>query len=149
MSEDPKDVGSPEHLAEIRWAGAYKAWRDRDPTVMAQLLRDPQFALPANAREFLADLVAGKVHRKSGRPPERDGWVERSIAVEVFKLLDVCHNKSVAIAAVAARRTDSDDGYGAIKGVMDRLDAAGLTYDNWVAWGRPDWLSSTKPRGIS
>jgi hypothetical protein len=77
---------------------------------------------------------------KGGRPVERDGKTERSICRAVFaKRLEpnsIGGTKSLedAISEAAGERSTSE---GAIRGVIERCAAEGLTFDWWVKSGQP------------
>ena len=145
------DTDDPAVLLERKWFGAINEWLERRPERLTELLRDAAGPIPDGARAFLADLAAGKVSRgRGGRPPERDGWVERSILAEVFREWETAEGtprptrseapKDAAYRLVAKRRGITTE---AVRGIIERLGKAGLTRDRWESWGRP-W-STTKP----
>lgn len=136
MSADLVDESDSQWQIDLRWIGAVNAWFDGDAAPLERALRD---GVPLNedVRTFLADLVAGRVNRgKGGRPTERHGWVERSIAAEVLALRDTGMTADAAYAEVAQRRGDSES---VIRGVVEKLRGQGITLERWRAWGRPDW----------
>jgi hypothetical protein len=147
MDLETTDLTDPALLIEREWGDAINQWFERRPERLAELLRNADGPIPEGAREFLADLVAGKVSRgKGGRPPERDGWVERSILAEVFREWEKAEGiprptraeapKDVAYRLVAERRGETVK---AIMGIVERHAKLGLTQDRWESWGRPDW----------
>jgi hypothetical protein len=110
------------------------------------LILDKDRKIPALAREFIAGVIAGHINKgKGGRPVERDGWVERSIVAEVFAEWELAEQKprlqgespqNEAYEIVATRRNESA---GAIRGVCQRLNKIGITREQWITWGRPNW----------
>jgi hypothetical protein len=144
----PVDLDSPEAVAERRWSAVLKQWREGDPTPMAEWLRTHALALPEDAREFLAAHVLGQVQRPRGRPARRAPALERQILAEVYAAREsLARRPSVmtpherAIERVAERRRMSP---GAVRGVVDRLSAAGLTFEAWQQWGRPTFADPTQ-----
>ena len=136
-----------EELSLHRWDAAIAKWFERDSAALRLLILDASLSPPDFAREFLADIVEGKVSRgKGGRPSERDGWVERAIVAEVFAEWDAAEAltrcdrsdtpKDCALALVANRRNISTD---AVRGLVDKLKKCGITREKWRTWGRPDW----------
>lgn len=128
------DLTDPELVAFLRWSGVYAAWTDGDPAPMGEWLRDSSTVLTQDGREFLAALAEGNVKRRAGRRGDRDGWVERAIVLDVFKLRDSGSTQADAIATAAARRGMKED---AVRGVVEKLRALGITLDNWRRWGCP------------
>ena len=121
---------------ELRWTYAIRCWFDGHGGLLATAIRDKSLPLSDEARDFLSDLADGKVNKgKGGRPAERPGWVERSIVAEVFTHWEHL-SKEAACAAVAERRGASED---EIRGVVDKVQKDGLTREQWIAWGRPDF----------
>lgn len=126
-----------------RWGAAIFQWFERDPAPLEALLRGEGRAIPAFAREFLADLASGTLKRsKGGRPTERDDWKKREIAAEVFaerERLEVAKANlqptQAAFEIVAERRGSTPD---AIRKLVERL-RPGITFESWKRWGRPNW----------
>jgi hypothetical protein len=156
MSEEPeaKDFDD-EHLIEVQWSSAYSKWLElkKDSASFEAMLRDPDMPIPPWVRDFLADLVGGKAKRQTGRHKERTGSHERQILAEVFqewerqKTIPLCERlekrpKAAAIAEVAGRRHTEE---ATIRGVVERMEAQGITLKAWIAWGRPNWKEPTKP----
>ena len=136
-----------DYWSERQWMGAVGEWFDGDPTALAGMILKLR-EIPDDVRQFLADLASGKVSRgKGGRPEERSGRVERSIVAAVFgewdrrKSLSLPSPKDEAIASVAGLRGEPE---GAIRGIVNRAHARGITFERWKAWGRPGW-KITKP----
>lgn len=116
------------------WGRGIADWFDGQTSALETLVKNPEIEIPDFAREFLSDLVSGNVDKgKGGRPPERDGWVERSIVCEVFAEWEKA-SKSEACATVAERRGMAD---GAVRGLVDKYQQGGITKAKWIAWGRP------------
>jgi hypothetical protein len=140
------DLTDPALLIEREWGYAIEEWLKRRPERLAELLRNTDGQIPEFAREFLADLVAGKVSRgKGGRPNGRDPWVELAIMAEVFREWETAEGsphlqgespRAAACALVASRRGITED---AVRGIVDRRRKHKFTLDNWKSWGRPDW----------
>ena len=130
-----------------RWGAAIFQWMEGDPTPLEALLREETRPLPSFAREFLGDLVSGKLMpSKGGRPVERDAWKKREIAAEVFAEWEKLEArgeklkpKQMAFEVVANRRGATPD---AIRGMVDRL-RPGITFEAWKTWGRPLWRRNT------
>jgi len=146
------DYHDPIRWAERRWWRAINDWLDGDGTTLAAHLRDPNVALTADAREFLAALALGEVKKgEGGKPKERHAWLERSIAEAVFAEWDrikaepkVKHNetpKARAVAIVAERKKLSD---GQVLGVVNGVQKAGYTLKVWQQWVRPDFKKSNR-----
>lgn len=153
MSDELRDNEDAETISEIQWSAAIAEWIEHDPARLFALILDGG-EIPAFAREFLAALARGeKLRGKGGRPAERDGWVERAIAAEVFSEWD-----RLEAQASSARGSPQDEAYalvaarrgitaGAIRGVVQKLQdlgiprgqGLGITRDNWRKWGRPHW----------
>lgn len=147
---ESEDMDSPEWQRDLRWWGALRDWRNHDAGPLAAALRDQSLPLTSDIREFLADLVEGKVnHGKGGRPTQYLVWVERSIVSDVFREWDAFEKmpknkrletpKALACDAVAKRRGVTAD---TVRALVDKLRAVGITREAWHGWGRPDW----KPR---
>jgi hypothetical protein len=127
--------------AFFRWACAYSRWLGGDPESLAAWLTDPNSVITDDAREFLADLARGRIKRPRGRPPGRTPGEERVIVAEVYaarsrhatnKRLTQPHERALADVARARRMP-----LGAARGIVDRLNAAGITFNAWKRWGRP------------
>lgn len=139
---DPQvmDNDDPALLAERRWSSVIREWMVGNTAPAVATIRDAASPLTDEAREFLADVLAGKAKRLRGRPVERSGRDERSIVIEVFsewerrKAAGTPHPREQAIASVAVSTALTED---AIRGVVTRLRRAGWTLDSWIAWGRP------------
>ena len=129
---DVRDTNSTEH----EWGAAIEQWFGGNSDALSALVRDTDTAIPDYAREFLADLSAGNVSRgKGGRPEDRDGWLERKIVAEVFRVWET-QPKDAACESVADRHNISA---GAVRGLVDKLRKAGFTREAWRTWGRPDF----------
>lgn len=144
---EAEDADSPERQRDLRWWCALEDWRNHNAGPLAAALRDQSLPLTSDIREFLADLVEGKVNRgKGGRPNAYLGWVERSIVAEVFREWDAFEKmpknkrletpKQRACEAVAGRRGGTAD---TVRALVDKLRAVGITREAWRKWGRPDW----------
>lgn len=146
-----------------QWGAAISEWIDGSGNMDAivALARNDQ-PLPDFARQFLADLLTNipvralDVARKevgqqrTGRPEERDPWVERAIVSEVFfewervkgiprKDRDNMNPKDYAMTLVAERR-----GLENVRHVVQKLQGDGITLERWVSWGRPDWRNPNR-----
>jgi hypothetical protein len=119
-----------------QWGRAITAWFDRQHGDLVDLIKDPTQEIPDFAREFLADLVDGKVeHGRGGRPPKRFARDEREIVAECFKEWEST-TKDDACAIVAERHELPDE---AVRGLMDKFRKYGITKEAWIKWGRPAW----------
>lgn len=140
---EARDINDPALVRDRRWGGAINRWMqsgpDRSTAELETLLRDSDGEIPDFAREFLADLVAGKVEPNvGGRPAERSEEHKRTIAFEVYaeqarykampKEARDGRPRALAIEQVAARRGITD---GAVRGIVEEMTRAGLTFDIW------------------
>ena len=139
------DTDDPEARALHQWASVLSQWLSGDPEPLAVWLLDPATELQDDARAFLADLVRGKVKRPRGRRTRKRGGEERAIVAEVFieyerqaKKSSVLNPHERAIAVVANRRGLLP---GAVRGIVEKLAAAGINATAWRQWGRPVWTT--------
>lgn len=145
---EARDINDPALVRDRRWGGAINRWMqsgpDRSITELEALLRDPEGEIPDFARDFLADLVAGKVEPNvGGRPAERTEEHKRMIAYEVYaeqarykampKRDRDGRPRNLAIEQVAERRGITD---GAVRGIVEEMTRAGLTFDTWERYIR-------------
>lgn len=139
-----------ERAAFIKWSAVFVRWIDGDPAPMAAWLLDPATVLHDDAREFLASLVRGEVKRPRGRRTRRPAHVDRAIVAEVYgarerltqqKRPRITQANERAIAEVATQRRMSPD---TVRGIVERLTAAGVTFDAWQRWGRPTFTQTTE-----
>lgn len=120
---------------ERRWGAAIAEWKiDRDAPQLQSLIR-AESTIPAFAREFLAGLVAGKVHRgKGGRRPI-SGAEKRKILATVFAEWERLGSKERACASASELFGITED---AARGIADEARDEGLSLEAWVKCGRPD-----------
>jgi hypothetical protein len=121
-----------------RWEAALQAWMVGRPDLLAKLILDESFCIPDNMRHFLSDLVLGKVKKRGGRPPEYTGQAVRQLFEEVMEAWDAQGDTSgdrsntgardAAIEHVSALHGMEGD---ALRGVIDRLRADGMTREFW------------------
>jgi len=127
--------------AFIRWSSAYSQWLRGEREPVAAWLSDPNSVITEDAREFLVDLVRGKITRPRGRRVVHTPGEERAIVAEVYlarerhtknKRLTQPHENALRdVARVRGMKM------GAVRGIVDRLNAAGITFEAWKKWGRP------------
>lgn len=140
---ETRDFYDPAVWYERRWHAAINRWMesapDRSVAELEELLRDSNNEIPDFAREFLADLVAGKVEPNTGgRPGERSATHKRAIAYEVYaeqaryKAMPRSERdgrpRVLAVERVAALRGISD---GAVRRIVADISDAGVTYEFW------------------
>ncbi len=140
---ETRDYYDPAVWYERRWHAAIHRWMesapDRSVAELEELLRDSNNEIPDFAREFLADLVAGKVEPNTGgRPEERSETHKRAIAYEVYaeqaryKVMPRSERdgqpRVLAVERVAALRGISD---GAVRRIVADISDAGVTYEFW------------------
>ncbi len=143
-----RDYYDPAVWYERRWHAAINRWMesapDRSAAELEELLRDSNNEIPDFAREFLADLVAGKVEPNTGgRPEERSAGYKRAIAYEVyaeqarFKAMPQKDRtgspRDKAVASVAERRKLKG---GTVRVIVEEMTRAGLTFDIWERYIR-------------
>lgn len=134
-----QNMGDADDDIEKRWGLAIHHWFEGQPDDLEALIAGSDRSLPPMAREFLADLVAGKVTKgKGGRPSERSFQQERAILEDIFTALDRGLTTSAAFADVAPRYAATED---AIRGVYQKL-RKDITYEWWSGRGRPSLKSS-------
>lgn len=132
---EPRDTNDPTLVRDRRWSGAIKDWLDAYPQTLEALLRESEREIPDFAREFLADLVAGKVKKgKGGRPQEYPPFVQRAIAYEYFAALETL-SPSRARVEVAGRRGDMS--VSTVRNIVARIEADGITREVWIRMGCP------------
>ena len=129
-----RDIADPARLRELQWNAAIGRWRDGDGEPLRVLLL-ARGAVPAVAREFLADVVTGGAKRTQGRPDERTPEHKRQIWREVMLCMDAGESQTDAIARVAERRGLEDDG--AVRRIVADMRKLGLTRRLWVEKMRP------------
>lgn len=140
---EPRDTNDPALVRDRLWGAAINRWMlsgpDRSMAELEALLRDPEGEIPDFAREFLADLVAGTVEPNvGGRPAKRTEEHKRMIAYEVYAEQDRykampknCRDgkpRDLAVEQVAERRGLTD---GTVRGIVEEMTRAGLTFDIW------------------
>lgn len=126
------------------WVNAYSQWLKGNCEPMAAWLTDPQSVITEDARQFLADLVRGKIKRPRGRRAARQPREERAIVAEVFTARERhARNKGPtgphdrAISEVAlARKMNA----GVVLAIVGRLNNVGVTFEAWKRWGRPTFV---------
>lgn len=139
MQTKAESLGDPDDEATKRWGLAIHHWFDGEPDDLVSLIADANGTLPPMAREFLADLVAGKVKKgKGGRPSERHPKQERAILEDIYMAMDRGLARGKAFADVAPRYAVTED---AVRGVFEKL-RKDITYEWWVGRGRPSLKSS-------
>lgn len=133
---DPRDINDPERVLERRWGRAINYWLEEAyPDPLEALLRAADGEIPDFAREFLADLVAGKVKKgKGGRPQEYPPSVQRAIAYEYFAALETL-SPSRARVEVAGRRGNMSAS--TVRNIVARIEADGITREVWIRMARP------------
>lgn len=138
MSEPATNLDDPERLHAIRWATAIQQWQRGDAEPLRALVAE--LPAPDFVREFLGDLVAGRVERPKGRPAERSGGEEFALVIEVHAAWDATATgpksrgdagpRDRAIAEVATHRGLSPE---ALRGIVQRHCAEGFTRTLWRA----------------
>lgn len=131
-------MNDDEWQASKLWGSAITRWQEGEAEPLRALLlaHDP---LPDFAREFLADLVAGKAKRRRGAPPKYTGIQERALFTEAMQRWDELEGadktsgntgpRDAAISYVADRHDMKHD---ALRGILNRLHAVGMTRDMWL-----------------
>ena len=139
-----KAVDEADVLANARWSTVYGAWLLGDPQPMATWLKDPATVIPDDARDFLAAMVRGDAKRPRGRPQRWPPQLQREIAAEVYKAREA-HLRQArpherAIEEVAKGRHMSVD---TVRGIVEKVASAGVTYEAWIRWGHPQFDQTT------
>ena len=137
----PEDKLSADVRAFLKWGLAYGAWLDGNRQPMADWIADPHTVITDDARHFLADYLLGKARRPRGRKSSRSGQLERKITHDVFcERAGLAARNSIqrpyekALEKIAKRHRLPT---GAVRGIIDRLGKAGLTFEWWIRAGRP------------
>jgi hypothetical protein len=130
------DVNAPARLRALKWTAAIGEWeRGNDAPIVALLTG--RRGMPDFAREFVADLAAGTAQRREqGRPGERTPEHERRIWRQVMEAMDAGANQADACADVTARQ-GLEDTPAAVRGIVAKMRARGLTRAFWLAKMRP------------
>lgn len=133
---DPED-----DAVELAWMRVFKAWSDGSKAEMAEWIRGLESPLPEDAREFLADLILGKVTSRPGRRSMRTPAAERQIVAMVYvarERAEVMGRNSrpadVALEEVAVKLNKS---VGTVRGIVEKHVAVGIEFEAWKKWGRP------------
>lgn len=138
-----RDYDDPELVADRRWSGAIRDWLAGKPEGLCAAILDAHLLISNDARQFLADLAAGKVQRSNGRPLARTPAEERELTGLVYAEWEAQKKlarrgvrgqpaKRTAIELVAAQRRIS---YDQLRGIVDKVSAAGLTRSFWKLRG--------------
>lgn len=138
-----RDYDDPELVADRRWSGAIRDWLAGKPEGLCAAILDAHLLISNDARQFLADLAAGKVQRSKGRPLARSAADERRLTGLVYaewdRLLAAGKGgardgspRDKAIEAVASQHRVSPD---QLRGIVNKVRDAGMDRAFWAKRG--------------
>lgn len=140
------DLDDPKIITEKKWTHAISQWlkpgEEQCPDYLATLIKE--LDIPADAREFLTDMVMGKVNKGKGGSPQRYSQAfQRQITAEVYEIWDTKKKeprwtkkgspKDIAMWVVAERHDLNED---KVRGIVNRVGEF-ITPKLWEKMGRP------------